>query len=480
MTTLTWLHLADLHYSSNSNYDIDKVLEALWIDLDCLADDGLKPDLIFFTGDIAKSGKSDEYKMAKQVFFEKILEETDLPPTRLFIVPGNHDVEWSKMDRVATAGLKELLHDPKIINDFLSPKRNRKVFFSQFASYADFINNHNPKHPKFNSQKFFYSELVEVNGVAIGVLGLNSSWMSAVNYDANKQVLDQGHLLVGERQLDMALEHTSEADLRISLMHHPLDWLHSSERSRIKRRLSSECNFILHGHLHEPEVEIRRALSGTSVFIPTGALYHSREYPNGYNMVEYNHHTRHVTIHFRRYVDLGKNGSPDWISDLALTGDKGAGKFEFDLLDIESESRPKSALVPNVDNSKDAKRILFVEDDEGWKKLMLSILFPPDFDLQFASSAAEARHILNNDFDLLIVNLCLSGDRDYEGEILLNSLSQQSDSSNLNCIVLTGHMCPTKGLYDRYHVCEVFVKGDLDHFDKNRFLQSVRKAVGLL
>jgi predicted phosphodiesterase len=474
MTTINWLHFADLHCSQDDDYNINKMLEALWDDLRYLADDGLRPDFIVFTGDIAQSGKSDQYEMAEQIFFKPILAKTDLPSTRLFIVPGNHDVEWSKMDPIVTDGMARLVQDPERVNDFLSPERDRSLHLAQFESYADFINNCFTDHPTFSSRDFFYGHRFTVNDVAISLLGLNSAWMSATHRDMDNNVEDQGYLLIGERQLDRALEQSSQADLCIALMHHPSHWLHPSERSRTKRRLNAECNFVLHGHLHEPEVEIHQSLSGKSVSIPTGALYYSRDYPNGYNVGQFNTQTRRGTIYLRRYVDSGPEGRPCWVKDLASTGDNRDGQFQFHLLDVEPE--------PAVDDLENAQRILFVEDDEGWRNLMRRVLFPPQFDLQFASSAAEARNLLyeDKDFDLLILNLCLSSDRDYEGEILLRSLSQQHNSHKFDCIVLTGHMCPTKGLYDRYDVSEVFVKGDIDSFNRNRFLQTVRSVVGLL
>ncbi len=55
MSTLTWLHLSDLHACTpKSGWDADRVLETLVADLDRLQrEQGLRPDLIFFTGDAA-------------------------------------------------------------------------------------------------------------------------------------------------------------------------------------------------------------------------------------------------------------------------------------------------------------------------------------------------------------------------------------------------------------------------------------------
>jgi CheY-like chemotaxis protein len=470
MSNITWLHLSDLHCSQSKRHDIDKVLTALWEDLKYLADEeGLSPDFILFTGDIAQGGKAKEYELATDVFFDPLLAATQLSRELLFVVPGNHDVDWSKVDPMVARGMAELLTDRNESNRFLSPDHDRTFHFLKFDGYANFCNLYFEER-EFSARNYYYTHTFTVADVTISLLGLNSVWMSATNRDGTK-VMDQGHLLLGEQQLDAVLEGTKNSDLRLALMHHPLDWLHESERGWAKRRLNAECHFILHGHLHETEVEIRRALSGSSVFIPTGALYAHREFPNAYNLVHFNTQTRRGTIYLRRYVNEGPTGDPVWIKDLASTGNSLDGKFPFELLDCT----PSLEII----DPKYSKRILFVEDDEGWRQVMRSILYPPDFDLQFANSAESARHILNEDFDLLILNLCLRGDRDYEGEMLLESLCADGDSCKIPCIVLTGYVDSTRGLYERYGVFEVFLKSDRDRFNRKRFSRVVRDAIDM-
>ena len=43
------------------------------------------------TGDIAKTGREEEYAIAG-AFFGGLLATLEIDPERLFIVPGNHDV----------------------------------------------------------------------------------------------------------------------------------------------------------------------------------------------------------------------------------------------------------------------------------------------------------------------------------------------------------------------------------------------------
>jgi hypothetical protein len=68
------------------------VLKALVKSIGDYREQGRCPDLIFATGDVAYSGKADEYKLAIR-FFDDLLAAAGLEKQRLFVIPGNHDVD---------------------------------------------------------------------------------------------------------------------------------------------------------------------------------------------------------------------------------------------------------------------------------------------------------------------------------------------------------------------------------------------------
>ena len=51
------LHLSDFHFRLDRKWDQDPVLAGLAKSIEQLVDDGLNPDVVVFTGDIAFSGK---------------------------------------------------------------------------------------------------------------------------------------------------------------------------------------------------------------------------------------------------------------------------------------------------------------------------------------------------------------------------------------------------------------------------------------
>ena len=59
------LHLSDIHFQAGSTWDSKPVLRELtdWVGKE--ADEGMSPDLVVITGDLAFSGKQSEYQLAR-------------------------------------------------------------------------------------------------------------------------------------------------------------------------------------------------------------------------------------------------------------------------------------------------------------------------------------------------------------------------------------------------------------------------------
>src|SRR4051794_22005038 len=110
MATLTWLHLSDLHAGNpKTNWDAARVTATLVEDLVRLQGEaGLRPDLIFFTGDAAyghlgsKPGESLPEQFAQAAAFLAAVRQAytpEVPVSQLFLVPGNHDVHRGRIHR---------------------------------------------------------------------------------------------------------------------------------------------------------------------------------------------------------------------------------------------------------------------------------------------------------------------------------------------------------------------------------------------
>jgi predicted MPP superfamily phosphohydrolase len=341
MAQITWLHISDLHWRKSQAYGAQIVARALLEDLkhrDKIANGGELShiDFILFTGDLAFASRPAEYKLARQ-FLSELLQIARVRKSRLFIIPGNHDVDREAISPEARSAIKRL-KDQQSIDDLLSSRDTRIASMRRFHSYRRFFNDYLGPYLSFDDKRYFYTKNCTVSGKRVSILGLNTAWASASNADRLK-------LLLGEPQVREALKQTKSADIRIALMHHPFEWLTDFDRSDCKPILLRECNFVLFGHLHDLDLMQLKGPGVEAMIIGAGACYETRTHPNSYNLVRLDLATGKGTIYFRAYSNRGVGF---WAPDV-LRYPETPGKYVFDLpadwVKGESAEVPGSALV---------------------------------------------------------------------------------------------------------------------------------------
>ena len=233
MAGITWLHLSDWHQGSKEgDIDRERVLNELIKDIKqrkSISSELERIDFIVFSGDLTYSAKSSQYKEA-EVFLNKVLEATELSKDRLFIVPGNHDLDRNIKDKYLPEELKKFPRDEttyqKIIQ-WLEDESDLQYLLKPFAEYIKFVTEYSGQEsPDYGSTK-----IIDINGLKVGLLGLNSALMSRRKKDENQKVDDKEQLIVGERQIIGIqgivdnLSEINKCDVRIAILHHPLEWL---------------------------------------------------------------------------------------------------------------------------------------------------------------------------------------------------------------------------------------------------------------
>ena len=266
----SWLHISDFHIRGGDPYDRDEVLGALVKSVEEYRAQGRAADLIFATGDIAFSGKAAEYELAGG-FFDDLLRAAGLGRERLFVIPGNHDV-----DRDSGVGLARTLNSREEADKYFHPDSKHRHLTDKLAAFLQWHDRYfagirtAPRNSTCGS-----AELVRVNGHTLGVLPINSALFCEDDEDHAK-------LWVGRRCLGTAVAELKEfdAELNIALVHHPLEWLHPEEGSNIEAELESSVDVVLRGHLHEPRVESVVSPEGANLRCAAGAAYQTRRWPN--------------------------------------------------------------------------------------------------------------------------------------------------------------------------------------------------------
>lgn len=272
MATLTWLHVSDFHYRQPGEATLD---------LDRLVDDvqgqlvrrGLRLDCVFFTGDLAFSGKPEEYVGVGKAF-DRFLTKLKLKREQLFVVPGNHDV-----DRAISPTLPELkpAESNSAINKILLQKPRPKILDRQQA-YQDFVTKFydgTTADPELAPSGFWSVRQLQNFAHPVTVLCLNSAWLASGS-------TDRGNLALGEVQIKSALEGIHEG-FCVALMHHPFAWLREHEETLVHRPLARACDFILCGHQHMPR--FAQAPFGDKAMILSAGAAHERDQILSYNVV---------------------------------------------------------------------------------------------------------------------------------------------------------------------------------------------------
>ena len=289
---VTWLHVSDFHLSDKGPYNQEVILNALVSSVKRFGTEGHKPDLIFATGDIAQNGKAQEYAYATE-FFNALLDAAGLEKERLFIVPGNHDV-----DRKMGKGLARTLDSNDDADEYFDLKTSLPHLTQKLQAFSAWYNEYFKGIRTFPTDTTCSQvEVIPIRKTRIAVLPLNSALFCIDDNDHNK-------LFIGRRCLDSAvkqLQSQVEADLKIALLHHPLDWLSSIERANINATLGAAVDLVLQGHYHETETEGIASANGGYLKLAAGAAYQTRQHPNSamYATFEGNH----VEIFPIHYVD---------------------------------------------------------------------------------------------------------------------------------------------------------------------------------
>jgi 3',5'-cyclic AMP phosphodiesterase CpdA len=326
MAGLTWLHLSDWH-QKGMEFDRKVVRDALLEDIKKrrhIHPDLEKLDFIVFSGDLAFSGKKEEYKAAKKYLLDPLLYASGLDISRIFIVPGNHDLDRDSFELLPD-GIKKPLTEEKEIKEWLEDNKKRSRMLEPFEAFNEFVKDY--AGGSFSGYADSYR--LAAAGKEIALLGFNSALMCGRRRDENYEIDDKGKLMVGEHQVYDSLRKNQDADLRIVVMHHPFDWLTEQDCNRVEIRLKQEAHFILCGHQHRPKVTIETGTAGDCIIIPAGASYDRRkgadpQYNNAYNFVHLDFERNKGVVYLRCWSDrLNK-----WREDIDAYKD---GCFVFSL-----------------------------------------------------------------------------------------------------------------------------------------------------
>lgn len=272
------IHLSDLHYN-HLDTSQPKVIRALCEDLKSVAL-WQEVNLIVFSGDIARRGMTDKITV-KQIHENVILPILACFPIvpKIMFCPGNHDVDLKARDEMY-APIFDNISSPQAANKLVEKDPAKlEDLLAHLDGYKSLVHYSSPT--AYVTNPFFYTTKLEVNGIAVGIVSLNSAWMSKGGGNA-----DYGNLFIGERQIDLALKEVGDCAIKIAVMHHSLNWLNPQEGNIAQRMLATNFQAVFCGHNHETNAASMFWNLGSVFISNTGCLYETREYFNGYSIVD--------------------------------------------------------------------------------------------------------------------------------------------------------------------------------------------------
>jgi predicted MPP superfamily phosphohydrolase len=264
MSKIRFLHISDAHFPEKEKFEYEKTIDALF---NYLKKRNITFDIIFFTGDLSAKGQDYSYATS---FFDKLLIHCGLANSKenaktarkyLIFIPGNHDVDRSVACYPRIANLTESY---RFFEN--SWTEYQKIVYSSFCNFINFYNTYYEGIRRYSNENHCLSEIIEIKGISIGVVGFNSAVFSKDDHD-------KGKLYIGESLCKKAFENVENADIVISLHHHPIDWLAKQEKNNIKNIFIEYSDIDLSGHEHT----LKSYSEESTCWLQSGTLYENQK-----------------------------------------------------------------------------------------------------------------------------------------------------------------------------------------------------------
>lgn len=263
MKRLTFIQLSDIHFRKNSGdpYDIDKPLQdAVINDLFENAKSVFDTvDGVLVCGDIAFSGKPKEYEVALD-FLGKVRDTFKVAPSKIYCVPGNHDVDHSVItDSMAIqAAQRDIAEKDKenpdgvdeLIRKWQHEKNRIGLLYEPIASYNSAFER---MHSSFSVDNPNWLSKMQLNDqYEVLLYGLNSvlisNHMDHLDDNGNKIPDGERPMSINKGQLPMKAKNT----VILSMCHHPPQcWINH----KISEYLDHRVRIQLYGHIHNQALD---------------------------------------------------------------------------------------------------------------------------------------------------------------------------------------------------------------------------------
>lgn len=304
------VQLSDIHLSNDNIEDLKNYyIEALIKDLKTFH--ALTPiDIIIFTGDLVdKGGDSlgdNPYQQFRDEVIRPLSDSFGLSSDKIFMVPGNHDVNRNNVDEDNEFRLRSIMTADlanKELNDMKVQFTRANNRIKKFKEFEKNFHDNTPHYQYSNNESLV---IVNSDGSEIGLALINDSWRCS-------SILKPEEHFIGYNQLFNAKRFflANNTSVNIAVFHHPLNAINQTEKDEIENVLKSqEFDIALFGHSHRHRADsIFSSIGGYFALNGRTAFNDSKEtlslFQPGYNILDINVVEKTYTVFARKFIRTG-------------------------------------------------------------------------------------------------------------------------------------------------------------------------------
>jgi predicted phosphodiesterase len=243
-----FVQLSDIHFGQERNGTLvihEDVRRELLIDAAKLAKTRGPAALVVVVGDIAYSGKEDEYKTAA-TWLDQVTTAVKCDETNVRVIPGNHDCDRNQIRSVARKVHRSIrAGTPKSayadLEDMAKGPEEENPLLPKLKAYRDFAAGYDSD---FGSVAcpLWTKDFPLADGVALRLVGMNSVQVSDDEDRPATMILGNAQYILPEEA------HV----IHVVLVHHPLDWY--MDKAEARPYLRKRARILMVGHEHIPDV----------------------------------------------------------------------------------------------------------------------------------------------------------------------------------------------------------------------------------
>jgi len=294
----SFIHLSDLHYIPEKWEDYSLVCSRLCEDIKSQKPEN--PHLIF-SGDFSYQGSEQTYYASLLKELDNNLSEAGIPSSNRFTTPGNHDVSQDVTREILLIqkGCLGEINEERIFNDNLTALKKQLLLPDKFNNYLQFTET-------FSTHRLTKDTIAGEGwkiSPSVSIYSLNTALCSfgGIKDTNGKSISDEGRLMVDTRGLHRWLS-TDKSEIRILIMHHPLEWLAEWAQKELKKIINESFKLVYRGHIHEATTEQRLVPNGSALFITAPALFTKKSEQLGYSITTIDTDSGEAIITFRQFA----------------------------------------------------------------------------------------------------------------------------------------------------------------------------------